>query len=348
MSLFINLILIVTILILAFVAAIVNFFLDHTKSGGQVVCKNGQTLVNGICKTNQGFACTSTSECISNLVCYQGYCSANTGGYTGSNEIINPSMNMFFQDNTESGQSYVYPYPSQFRGIDIRSESTDVSENVSLSKDSDPPTPYQEINGFKFCKGTSSGEQIIDACSYSSGVLFLENDGTIILDDNGKKKITNNIKLKRITVLGGYLYGLGLDGNLYLCENADFNSNNWQWSLVKWNGIPKNIDHISTPYDGKVLAVQNSNLGKVYNTEGNLISEYNTKGLIRIYGKSSNIYANLNLNDHTAQIYPTGKKYTDISDLAFNYHNEVVVIPKEYQNQYRRIAMVNWEPFFIN
>lgn len=361
MSLLANVIIIIGILIVVAVTITIACLVSNYKPGGQSACTAGYTLVNGECKSNQFNSCQTTSDCVPNLICVNSVCQAPPAEVPNENipetivdnrtiapiflptaveekprELPASTFEIVSDDSDDSGDE-----PTRKKNaFDIRSAETPVST-------AEVSTPYQENNGVYYCNRTE-GKGVIDACSYSTATVFLSEDGSIIYEDKDQRiRISNSVSLSRIVNFNNELYGLGRDGTLYYSEDSDPSLKKWTWKKVTWNSLPNFIEYINTPYNGKFLIAQDGMNGYIFNVDGGLVSMYNCRNQVRIYAKDSTRYAVLDKNEKTARIYPTSEFYRDVADLAFDYHGSVIVIPLDKQKDYKRIAMVNWKPYFI-
>lgn len=242
--------------------------------------------------------------------------------------------------------------------FDVRSADTPMSPLVS--------SPYEEQNGVFYCRNNAEDiltdkthSPVIDVCSYSNVTVFLLQDGNIICETQGRevknvkdakeakqrRRVSNNISLVRITSFNGYLYGLENNGKLYNLPNTHFPSLNWIWNLAEW--APKDIEHLSSTYDSNNLWIQTINTGYLYNGPNALVSQYNYVNKRRVYGRNVSNYIDIDPVRYTAQVYPSNKIVTEVYDGALSYYDEVVAIHPKDMTQYRRIAVVNWKPYYI-
>jgi len=343
MGLWSNVIIFITILIVIIVATVVSCYIPNEKPGGQLVCEGGnQVLVDGECKAGQLSPCNQTSDCAPNLECTVDK-TCNTPALLG---VLPPVPVSVVENFTDVSSDSEVNSVGDVREVpfDVRSAETLESGGGVIS------TPYQEVDGRFYCKGISEvdGTAVIDACSYSTGIVFLLDNGNIIYQENSQRvKVGNNVKLIRIVNFAGYVTGLSLDGKIYTCSDANSQLAEWTWNRVTWAQLPKDIIYINTPYDGKRLAVQDKTSGYVFNESGGLVNVYRAVNEIRIYGRDFFSYATLNFDTNSAKLVPSGRQILNIVDLAFDYHGEILTIPLQDKGTYKRIAMVNWKPYFV-
>lgn len=232
--------------------------------------------------------------------------------------------------------------------FDIHSGASTDAELVS--------TPYEERDGAYYCRtnilpSTGTGHAaVIDVCSYSNATIFLLEDGHIIAelltgDSTKRHRVTNNILLTRVTSFNGYLYGVGADAKIYTLSNNYFATTNWVWTLVDW--APVGIIQISSTYDSAYLWVQTAATGYLYNKPGAVSSVVPYAGKKRVYGKDMHHYLDINQSAFSAVVNPSGTIVNDIYDGALSYYDEVVVIRPSERNQYRRIVIINWKPYYV-
>lgn len=367
MGLLANIIIIISILIVVTLAAVFGALAPTNKSGGQTVCDPGYSVVNGVCKADQFTSCQTNSDCVPNLICGPDHvCISPPPTEIPPPTISTTEPTIVVRDVPEPISSPLpvkLPPSRQIRQqiVEIQSLDDERNSNGTISDvkvydvhstETTPQdigsisTPYQEQDGAYYCK-SSEDSGVIDAISYSTYTVFLMNDGTVILEGKGKRlRITCNVKLSRIVSFAQRIYGIS-GTSLYVCHDSDPDLPQWLWDKVKWASLPSKITYINTPYNMKNLLVQDGTTGYIYNEAGGLISQYNCNGEIRICAKDMFRYATFNQLEHSARIYPSGETYRNIADLAFDYHGGVITIPLNADLKYKRIAMVNWRPYFI-
>lgn len=267
-------------------------------------------------------------------------------------------------DSTNSVGSDNNPYRERF---EIQSDA-DTNESSS-SNDSihTVTTPYEEHDGVYYChrynnhistkpkknhRNTSVSEihrkSVIDVCSYSDSTLFLMDDGDIIKEktDRVKVRISNNVKLVRITSYNGYMYGLDRNGKLYHLPNSNLGNKSWTWLECDFTKNIKNITHISSTLDGSHLWLQTATEGYLFDEQGDEIEKFETKHK-RVYGINKDHYMDIDQKACKAEIYPKRKIEHNIYDGALSYHNEVVAIHPDEKHQFIGVAIVNWKPYFV-
>lgn len=227
--------------------------------------------------------------------------------------------------------------------FDIISLSTEDSEDNTVVS-----TPYIENHGQFLCRTIDHDDKksVIDVCSYSTYTIFLLEDGNVTLeniDNKEKNRVANNIPLQNIVSYNGYLFGLGTDKALYMLPSSYFSQSYWIWAPVRW--APMDIIHISTTQDSNYLWLQTSDKGYLYGENEKLISTENVIDKIRIFGSDAFHY--LEYQDGTVTVYPSKQVYENVAGGALNYYNEVITIPWEQRNLYRKIVIVDWHPYFI-
>lgn len=248
--------------------------------------------------------------------------------------------------------------------FDVGSQSSEVRRSPRVSPDISWTRPFEETqskqpgvisspcfeyDGTYSCKNDDHGAGVIDVCSYSRYTLFLFDDGDIVMQedknrDSRRRKISN-ISLKFIIAYDGYLYGASDDGTFYTLPNKYLEHENWTWKRVDWIDIDS-ISHISGSQDRKCLWLQTNTHGYLCKEE--VVEQYEFPSYIRrIYGRDVNNYVEINSRTHTAIIYPKQDRYSDIYDAALSYHNELAVITKAESKKYKRVTIVNWDPYFI-
>ena len=236
----------------------------------------------------------------------------------------------------------------------VRDVPFDIRSGESTSDDHYVSTPYEEKDGAYYCRKDVLPDQpghspVIDVCSYSNATVFLLEDGNIICEinepENKRYRVSNNIPLTRITSFTGYLYGIGSDNKLYTLPNAYFPTTNWGWELVFW--APINIKHISSTYDSTHLWIQTATHGFLYNSPQNLISKIEYAQRKRVYGRDVAHYIDIDPIRFTALVQPGGNLIHDVYDGALSYYDEVITIHPSDRNEYRRITVVNWRPYYI-
>lgn len=235
-------------------------------------------------------------------------------------------------------------------GSDHRNYDFDVKSGFSSDIDSELSeiiSPCQQQNGIFYCNPkTQKTNPVIDVCTYSNSTIFLLENGNIIKQDTDKQLITNNVKLNRLVTFNGYIYGTNHNGTLFVMLNVYYNTPNWLWEECLW--APKDITWMSNTHDSKFLWLATDSKGILYDQPDNIISEvYHNVHNKRIYGKDCHTYLDINIKDMSATLYPNGKIITNIYDGAISYYNDVLIIKPEEKDTYRKIAIINWKPYYL-
>lgn len=263
-------------------------------------------------------------------------------------KVIPRSQQRYYRDDTtiddeENSGGSVLEVP-----FDVRSAEDSTTPRVS--------TPYQERNGVYYCRsnilelGHDQHSPVIDVCSYSNATIFLLEDSNIICeiktsDGVQRRKTSSNIRLIRITTFSGYMYGVGHDNRLYTLPNSYFLSTNWVWSIVNW--APTNITHISSTYNSSHLWIQTADKGILYNAPGTVQLEEIRQITRRVYGRDVEHYMDIDPTKFTAVIQPGGRLINNVYDGALSYYDEIVAIQPSERHLYRRITIVDWNPYYI-
>ena len=262
--------------------------------------------------------------------------------------------------------------------FDVKSQDTDEihemngiyeMNNTNESYRTNVSIPYKENNGIYYCRNNkidiisnTESSKVIDICTYSTTIIFLLEDNDIIVEKNlevinikesyennkiirYKKK--NNVRLNRIITFKGYLYGLGGNNSLYILPNINFDSKYWGWDLVDWGS--KNIKHVSNTYTNEYLFIQTKeNIGYLYDNPNNVIEEINDMKYRRVYGRDDKNYIDINDDENSVIIQPSGNKIYDIYDAALSYYNELITITIEEKEKYKKVVIVNWKLYYIS
>jgi hypothetical protein len=251
----------------------------------------------------------------------------------------------------------------------IRDGAFDIHSGLSTADSESVSTPYEERDGACYCRknilprqGSEVGHAaVIDVCSYSNATIFLLEDGNIISELSGvapketqshqafnltkRHRVINNVLLLRVTSFNGYLYGVGADAKVYTLPNTYFSTTNWVWTLADW--APTGITQISSTYDNAYLWLQTTDTGYLYNKPGVLSATLPYVGKKRVYGKDMHHYLDINQTAFSAVVHPSGTIIHDIYDGALSYYDDVTAIRPSERAQYRRIAIINWKPYYV-
>jgi hypothetical protein len=119
--------------------------------------------------------------------------------------------------------------------------------------------------------------------------------------------------------------------------------NHWVWEQVKWCSLT--VDHFSTTLDGKLLWIESDKKGYIYEEEKVVLTLDSVKR--RIYGKDQNHYMDLDQEKFAGLLYPERKELKNIWDGVLNYYNEVIAITPQQREEFLRVIVVNWIPYFI-
>lgn len=231
--------------------------------------------------------------------------------------------------------------------FDIVSLSTESSESSESEENSEISisTPYVENKGNYLCKAVDDNT-VLDVCSYSVyNVFLLENTDIVLqhIDTKEKNKIGNNIPLQNIVSYNGYLYGLGTDNALYMLPTSYFTTNYWIWKPVKW--APVDIIHMSTTQDFQYLWLQTNEEGYLY--QNNKLVKQELAPYIRVYGSDINNYLEYDAKTSSIYIYPSRQVIQNVVGGAMDYYNSVTTLSKSQASNFRKVVIVNWQPFFI-
>jgi len=264
--------------------------------------------------------------------------------------------------------------------FDIRSgTSTDNRDGIITSVS----TPCEMKDGVYYCRNDHNinakdnylsefhndslnnhhGSAVIDVCSYSNATIFLLEDGNIICDvkdqdgnvlqigskcndiTSKRYRTSNNIKLRRITSFNGYLYGVCYDDKLYTLPNNLFPTLVWIWNYCDW--APSNIKHISSTHNSDHIWIQTNTTGFLYSNPNLSPITVSYPYGKRVYGRDIDHYIDIDPNNCTAKITPSGIIVNNVYDAALSYYDEVVAIHPSDRSEYRAITIVNWAPYYI-
>lgn len=187
----------------------------------------------------------------------------------------------------------------------------------------------------------------IDVCSFSSAIITLLCDGTIIRKTTkSKDKIQSNISLNSLQPFSGYLFSVS-KGTLYQLLNDTYPSKRWIWNEVKW--APISITNTSVTLDGAYLLIQTTLGNYIYNTSAKKIDTIPIKPNIRrVYGKSLNNYLDIDTDNNKIIVIPPGQVTEGVYDGVITYYGEVIFLSITDKSKYRAIKLVEWMPYYLS
>lgn len=326
-------------------------FNKHANPGSpctsQSQCPIGYICSGGVCKGGLNTQCINDAECSQGLVCVNSVCVV---------DIPLPEP-IELPDDESPIIGVIYdpmnkPVIKRVNKIDyFTADSSDFTTNDdSFNVDSmDNLTTDNEQHNINIEEYICHIDRLIDMCSYSKYNIYLLDNGDILVGDQNTKyentqykTIKNDIIASRIFNFRGYLYALS-NKKIYKLNNKYFDDSNWKWSI--WNLLQDfDIDFVSVTYNTKNLWVQSENMGMLIGKH-----KIKTKGFmenkIRIYGKDMNHY--VTLDNSTATVYPSNEIINNVGMIALNYYNEPFYIDSNTAKNYKRISIMNWQPYLI-
>lgn len=183
---------------------------------------------------------------------------------------------------------------------------------------------------------------VVDITTYSTALIVLLHDGSLIRDNNDVKvKISSNLRMERLEVFGGYIYGIS-EGILYKLSSDIFKDTKYIWSPIK--AAPTGITHISATLDGKRLWLQAKGKGYIYNSSFENLSTVDYPSGRRIYGTDASTYIDIK-DDHG--ITSKGESFANITGAVIDYYGHVTTLSREQAQIYSDIRLINWMPYYI-
>jgi hypothetical protein len=193
------------------------------------------------------------------------------------------------------------------------------------------------------------GESVcLDMCSFSNMTLALYSTGKIVAQAAGAapRYVNNNIRLKKIFSYSRYLTGLTTDGTVVWLDQEQIPLETWRWK--RYAGFPSHISSCSVTLNQEYLWLHDSSQHRGYIYSGNnLVEQIEHYSFRRVYGNSIDIYAEIDEQKQSAKIYPTGQTFTDVYDVAISHPDKITILTHSQRNQYRGVAIVNWEAMYI-
>lgn len=172
--------------------------------------------------------------------------------------------------------------------------------------------------------------ECLDIVSYAEDDLIIINKDNTLSRKNGNNvvAISSKERFKHVVVFEGYLYLIGIDGNLYkLNASIDTHKHNkWNFDRCVWCDV-KNIMYACTTIDESCLWLQTDNEGILYDSELNVVEriDMNYSNVFRIYGKCAKIYKDIDRN---------------INKAAILDHNDIL----HRTNDSHLMRLINWKP----
>jgi hypothetical protein len=335
---------------------------DEKKSNDSMVCKvqrdcpSGYICSKGKCKKGLGEPCNSDNDCHSSYVC-DGVCRKRT--YNEKKKIIrtikvdrgNIQNESLGSESVDSDQQNRYYEMVKQKGHHS-SHSSPHSSSHSSPHSSSHSSPHSSSDSSSDSSSTDSEktqktekEYPVDVCCYSIYVIYLMNNGNIILEEDGNtRKITSNVHIRNVCNFSGYINGISTDGNLYYLDNNTLDSDNWKWRRLNVVYIQDNIIDFSVTHDYQNLWIRTNDYGILYDTDYQVVEKISDPQR-RIYGVDKTNYLVIDKKGITS--YPNVKhhgKSEGIIDILIDHRGVIHSLTK---NKYRMIKLINYEVCYI-
>lgn len=193
---------------------------------------------------------------------------------------------------------------------------------------------------------------IIDIVEYNKELHYLYNNNTIRVGNKKYRLHARETKslFETIVVHGKYLLALA-DGALYYLYKQ--RANRWSFrpvDLTHFNEIVNVIAPIIRISSGPYLVIQTERYLYLYNEEGVMIERIlylNTHK--RVYGKTSDVYVDIDLVSNMAKLSTSRIRYTNVIDAIISNEGNLIPITTERykETNYIGIRQINGEIYFL-
>jgi len=302
-----------------------------------LVCSiSGPNNLKTVCKSGLNQSCTYNEDCAFGLNCSNGKCIA--AGIPISPETL---TNRLLSGGPSPLHRLTMPKNPGWFGIPKENKT-------KLTDDTGTVSSVCTLLGNNLTCRPRVGENlysspVIDVCSYSEYLIFLLQNGNLIVEENENKnyRVSSNVSLKYIVNYRGYLYGLSKEGFLYYLPNDYLRKSHWNW---KKDNINFKAEHISASFDSESLWLQNKNSGILYDKERQIIEQMNDIEGIRIMG--NNFEEFLVLIDNKAYLFPSKKILENVKYAVYDDEHEIISL-KSDDNDFSRIVFTGYKPYYI-
>ncbi len=245
----------------------------------------------------------------------------------------------------------IEPISTIFHG---RRELTSIpigGKSVLMESPSTPILPVEDVSN-----DSDNDKKVTDVIGYSNAVIYLFQNGDIIREDNARVYVQSNLKIERLEVFAGDIYGIH-KRQLYRLNSDDFGTNSWHWysddiiNSLLGDDASTNIIHISTTFDGKYLWIQTETSGFLLESDSApklLSKEVYTRHLRRYYAADKDTFTEVDTVLHKLIAYPSGQRREGVVMGVVDHTNKLHTIAIEDVSKYVSIKIVKWLPYYID
>jgi len=153
----------------------------------------------------------------------------------------------------------------------------------------------------------------------------------------GIKSIADLLKLRRIVVFYGHIYGIS-EGDIFILNTDSFDTCEWQWiRMINW---PSKVIDISCSVDGLLMWIATAKGGYKVSVKGKPEKVYK-KPYTRRYARDQHTYAELR-PVNTLRVYENDSikaEYSNIRDACYD-HNQILHVLSCKESGYYAIRLV--------
>jgi hypothetical protein len=164
----------------------------------------------------------------------------------------------------------------------------------------------------------------VDAVQINNTIYYLNIDGSIITDKKFIITNSNSLKLTKLALFYGRLYGIS-SGKIYVLDSSSFENEVWKWVAIRdW---PTGIIDITTTTDGQLLWITTSQGGYSV-TSSKRIKKKTNRPYIRRYAREKHQYVEFT-GSGIAREYKRGEvigEYSNIRDGCYDHNNKLHLI----------------------
>lgn len=246
--------------------------------------------------------------------------------------------------------------PNQPCANNIDNSCSDVCDSLDLNTNEKDFYTAIDLKVVDFDDRGSEPDQIQDITNLGSLVIALRknNNSQLIakrVNQKGNKKdgrtckIKSNLSLTRIIAFRGTLFAVS-DGKLYQQDPTSIGKKSVFWFQL--DNMPTGIIWITKTLDDKYLWIQNNDKGFLINCKIRVVDEIKIDSNVRrIFGRTVNTVADLNITTHVLNLVNCNKKFVNIGQAVFNFNNEIVFVRQRSSNTVTGIRIILFCPYFL-
>lgn len=293
-------------------------------------CKSGLVCQKRVCKKGSGEDCEGNDECAGRMLCSKGVCKKKKRRQLKVNKHGN------IEDNTIESSLSIKEIKAEKVNEGVIGVNGEDNRKQMYEEKWNPSKKMSDKNN------ENTETRILDVCNYSSYVVYLMNDKTLILSEKDDERVVSSkLEVKMLVNFNGYLYAIA-NNKLYYLDNNTLDTKVWDWKKVSWS--PDYIVDMSVPHDKSCIWIRTRDSGILYDENGKVIEEVDAP-YRRVYGVDRDNYLIFD-NNGDAVMNPGNNPIPKVKDGIINHKREIFTLDKK-DKRFRMMRLVNWKPYYI-